>query len=126
MMKSNKYLVIIDHYVLTEKWIQYEKVISSTKKEIEDKYEKVWQRAQDFCIYEATDKEQYKNMKQKVNKIIKDTYNDKSVDAKNINFYLIPLTEKHLLKHIDFNKKNKNYENVNHHHDNIGVWECLK
>ena len=125
MMKSNKYLAIIDHYVLVEEWIPYTKHISPRKTETEQRCEKVWKQVQDYCFYQVNTKEEFRQMKDKIQKIIKESFNEKSPDAKNINFYLIPLTEKHLIKHIKFNKKNKDYEGIMHY-SNIGVWECLK
>jgi len=122
-MKTNKYLCVVDHYVLVEKWIPYTKHISPRKTETEEKLEKVWQHAQDFCFYEANTKEEYRQMKEKIQKIIKQSLSEKNIDAKNINFYLIPITVKHLIKHIKFNKKNKDYKGIMHY-SNIGVWEC--
>tara|TARA_B100000212_G_scaffold171850_1_gene129183 strand:- start:758 stop:1132 length:375 start_codon:yes stop_codon:yes gene_type:complete len=124
-MKANKYLCVVDHYVLIDKWVEYTKQISARKTETEEKLEKVWQHAQDFCFYEVNTKEELKKLKEKIQKLISQSCSEKSPDAKNINFYLIPLEDKHLIKHIKFNKKNKDYGNVMHY-SNVGVWECIK
>ena len=133
-MKANKYLCVVDHYVLVEKWIPYTKQSSAldkegrtvTKTETTERFEKVWQHVQDFCFYEVNTKEELRQVKEKIQKLIKQSCSDKkSPDAKNIKFYLIPLEEKHLIKYIKFNKKNKDYGG-HMHYSNVGVWECIK
>ena len=133
LARAEKYLCVIDHYVIVEKWIPYTNQSSALdeegrtirKTETTERYEKVWQHAQDFCFYEVDTKHDLAQLKEKIQKLIKQASSAESPEAKNIKFYLIPISDKHLIKHIDFNKKNKDYKGIMHY-SNVGVWDCIK
>ena len=110
LARSEKYLCVIDHYILTEKWVPYTKQSSA----LDEEGRTIRNTKHDLV-----------QLKDKIQKLIKQATSAESPEAKNIKFYLIPISDKHLIKHIDFNKKNKDYKGIMHY-SNVGVWECIK
>lgn len=106
--KVSEYLLVIDYYEKKKEWVQHSKHITANKTEVERKLEDFWEERQEvrkFQIYENID---YENMQKKVQKIIKNAYKDNAPEAKNINYYLIPLKDEYVIKSIKFTKKSKN------------------
>lgn len=107
--KLKKYLFFIDYYMLEEKWVSQEKIVSvqqkEIKKEIEEKLQKVWVKREDYKKFETKDDQDYEKMQRKVKQIIKNALQKTAPESRDIKYYLIPVTENNLIESIESNKK---------------------
>tara|TARA_B100002019_G_C21122622_1_gene524178 strand:- start:305 stop:679 length:375 start_codon:yes stop_codon:yes gene_type:complete len=124
-MKANKYLCVVEYYILTEKWVPYTTHINPRKKEIEQRLDKIWQKTMEFCFYYVPDKEAYTKMYAEIQKMMKGVCDKNRPICKNIDYYLIPISNDHNIKHIDSNSKEK-VEDCLLHEDYTKAWQCIR